>query len=112
MKTICANPDCHRSLASFSEGRLFQFEIVAISVSANDENKQDFDELPIREKTHFWLCGPCSITMRLILKPIEGLRVIPLESTIETATDPSSDTLNLRNCVPGALRTRILWAAS
>jgi hypothetical protein len=99
MMRICVNPNCRRPLSSFSEGRLFQFEIVAISVSANDESKRDFDELPRREKTHFWLCGRCSTTMRLALEPLEGLRIIPLEPTIEraigaTAMEPLRELLN------------------
>jgi hypothetical protein len=81
MMSRCANPNCHRPLDS-SEGRLFQFEIVSISVSIDDDDKQDFDEIPNRQTTHFWLCGPCSAAITLALAPEEGLQLIPLEHAI------------------------------
>jgi hypothetical protein len=81
MMSRCANPNCCRPLVS-SEGRLFQFEIVAISVSVDDDDKKDFDEIPNRQTTHFWLCGLCSAAMTLALEPVEGLQLIPLEHTI------------------------------
>src|SRR5437868_5508366 len=46
MLSQCANPTCCRPLTSLSEGRLFQFEIVSISISASDESREDFDESP------------------------------------------------------------------
>lgn len=61
---------------------MFQFEIVSISVSVDDDKKTDFDEIPNRQTVHFWLCGPCSASMRLALEPSEGLQLIPLEHTI------------------------------
>jgi hypothetical protein len=79
MVSRCVNRNCHQPLTSLSEGRLFQFEIVSISVSVDDSNKKDFDETPSRETMHFWLCGPCSSSMTLALEPLEGLRLIPLE---------------------------------
>ncbi len=74
----CANPNCERVLSSFSEGRLFQFEITSISISAVDENSAQFDETPHRETAQFWLCAQCASTMTLALEPLGGLRVLPL----------------------------------
>src|SRR5437899_8267875 len=77
MLSQCANPTCARPLTSLSEGRLFQFEIVSISVSATDDTNEDFDETPRRETAHFWLCPQCAATMALTLEPwwrhIEGI---------------------------------------
>lgn len=79
MLSQCANPACAHPLTTLAEGRLFQFEIVSISVSATDENKQDFDETPSRETALFWLCTECAATMTLTLEPLAGLRLLPLE---------------------------------
>ncbi len=95
MTSICVNPNCRRPLAAFSEGRLFQFEIISISVSADDENKRDFDELPYRDKAHFWLCGRCSGQMRLTLEPWKGLQLIPLEQVMGQRIDPMAEPLTL-----------------
>src|SRR6202040_2277723 len=45
----CVNRNCNRPMAHFSEGRLFHFEILSISVTADDDKKRDFDEVPHRE---------------------------------------------------------------
>lgn len=75
----CANSKCHLPRKSFSEGRLFQFEIVAISVAASDESSEPFDEKPERNIAHFWLCQNCASKMSLELDPQQGLRLIPLK---------------------------------
>lgn len=82
MLSQCANPSCARPLTSLSEGRLFQFEIVSISVSASDEASEDFDETPRRETADFWLCPQCASTMALTLEPASGLRLVPLETGV------------------------------
>jgi len=66
-------------LYAFSEGRLFQFEVVSISLAASDEGSAPFDEKPQRETVHFWLCGRCASTMSLVLEPAKGLRLVSLE---------------------------------
>ncbi len=80
MISQCSNPSCGRPLSSLAEGRLFQFEITSISISAVDENSEQFDETPQRETAHFWLCAQCAATMTLWLEPLGGLRVLPLEA--------------------------------
>lgn len=78
MLAHCVNPDCRVALRSFSEGRLFQFEVVSISVAATDDRRLPFDEKPKRQTSHFWLCGSCSTQLVVTLEPLEGLKLIPL----------------------------------
>lgn len=80
MLSRCANADCAVPAHSFTEGRLFQFEVVSISVAANDETNQPFDEKPERETVHLWLCGHCSASMTLVLDPAKGLQLVSLGS--------------------------------
>jgi hypothetical protein len=89
----CVNRDCQRPLDSFSDGRLFHFDIVSISVPAVDEDRSEFDEIPKRKTVQFWLCGPCSETMTLALEPLDGLHLVPLQTSVSKpslcATVPS-----------------------
>jgi len=78
MLAHCVNPNCFAPLHSYSEGRLFQFEVVSISIAASDDTSQPFDEKPERQTAHFWLCGRCADTMTLALEPLRGLKVVPL----------------------------------
>jgi hypothetical protein len=78
MIAYCVNPNCGAQLHSFVEGRLFQFEVVSISVSATDEASAPFDEEPKSQSAQFWLCGRCAASMSLILEPMNGLRIVPL----------------------------------
>ena len=78
MLAYCANPSCGAPLHAFAEGRLFQFEIVSISVSASDDAAEPFDEKPERKTAQFWLCGSCASSMTLLLEPQKGLRLVPL----------------------------------
>jgi hypothetical protein len=79
MLAYCVNPNCYAPLHSFSEGRLFQFEIVSISVAASDDTTAPFDEKPERQAAQFWLCGQCASNMTLLLEPVKGLRLVPLD---------------------------------
>ncbi len=76
MHTRCANPECQAFRHSFCEGRLFQFEIVSISVAASDDSSQPFDEKPERKTAHFWLCETCASKMSLELDPVNGLQFV------------------------------------
>lgn len=79
MLAYCANEGCNRPLHSFSEGRLFQFEVVSISVAASDEKCAPFDEHPERKTLHLWLCGRCASSMTLVLEPARGVKVASIE---------------------------------
>jgi hypothetical protein len=92
MLSQCANANCGKRLTSLSEGRVFQFEIVSISVSATDDEPasgQAFEEKPQRETAYFWLCGECAAGMTLTLEPRQGLQLVPIDS----ATRPPKEQL-------------------
>lgn len=89
MLAYCVNEGCNRPLHSFSEGRLFQFEVVSISVAASDENSAPFDERPERQTLHLWLCGRCASTMTLVLEPTRGVKVVSLEEQTAKAGELS-----------------------
>ena len=90
MLSQCANSSCGRPLTSLSEGRLYQFEIVSISISATDDDPEKLDETPHRETAHFWLCGACAKTMTLALEPLSGLRLLPIQPNAPQTCAPSS----------------------
>src|SRR5437764_5609155 len=81
MLAHCVNPNCYALLHSFCEGRLFQFEVVSISVAASDDTTEPFDEKPERQTAQFWLCGRCAASMTLNLDPMRGLKLIPLSES-------------------------------
>jgi hypothetical protein len=80
MVTKCANPSCTTTLLSFSEGRFFSFEIVSISIAANDDNSSSFDEKPRTQSLQYWLCGSCASQFSLVLSPARGLKLVPAGS--------------------------------
>ena len=100
MLARCVNESCNRPLHSFSEGRLFQFEVVSISLAASDENSAPFDEKPQRETVHFWLCGRCAKTYTLVLEPARGLKLISVDDARSSATDNPlpPDVLHAKRC--------------
>jgi len=79
MLAHCVNPNCGVPLHSFAEGRLFQFEVVSISISASDESSEPFDERPSTQTAQFWLCQRCATNFRLVLDPASGLKIQPIE---------------------------------
>ena len=87
MLARCTNENCKRPLHSFAEGRLFQFEVISISLAASDEKSAPFDEKPQRETLHFWLCGRCASKMTLVLEPARGLRLMSLDERNPNAAE-------------------------
>ncbi|HXW91449.1 MAG TPA: hypothetical protein VEK33_12950 [Terriglobales bacterium] len=75
----CVNPNCGSALHSYAEGRLFQFEVVSISISASDESGGPFDEKPSTQTAQFWLCLDCAASFRLVLDPASGLKILPIQ---------------------------------
>ncbi len=97
----CINENCNLPLHSLSEGRLFQFEVISISLAAKDEGSAPFDEKPQRETVHFWLCGSCAASWTLVLEPARGLKLVPVREGDSAASGFSSiprDTWNARGC--------------
>jgi len=82
MLSCCANQSCGQPLTFLAEGRLFQFQIVSISVTIDDSEEMGYDEVPNREVANFWLCGSCAATMQLVLTPYEGLRLVFLDDSM------------------------------
>ena len=91
MQARCINDSCKQPLHSFSEGRLFQFEVVSISLAASDDTSAPFDEKPQRETVHFWLCGRCASHYTLVLEPARGVKLLSLETQNCQATDRAVD---------------------
>jgi hypothetical protein len=87
MLAHCVNPDCGAPLHSFSEGRLYRFEIVSISIAASDSALTPFDERPERQVVQYWLCGRCAGNLNLQLEPLQGLRVVPLGAGEESSPE-------------------------
>lgn len=101
MLARCVNEHCNSPLYSFSEGRLYQFEVVSISLAASDEVSAPFDEKPQRETVHFWLCGRCASSMSLVLEPARGLKLVSLEEQNSQAASESvvpPDMLQAKRC--------------
>ena len=89
MLARCINESCKRPLYFFSEGRLFQFEVVSISLAASDTGSAPFDEKPQRETVRFWLCGGCASTMSLVLEPARGLKLVSIHEQSMDAPEHS-----------------------
>ncbi len=101
MLARCVNEHCNRPLHSFSEGRLFQFEVVSISLAASDENSAPFDEKPQRETVHFWLCGRCASSYTLVLEPAKGLKLLSVEEASSAAAEHTvvaPDLVQVKRC--------------
>jgi hypothetical protein len=55
MLSKCLNPACSTPFRYFRDGKIFNLETV--SGSRNE-----------RRREYFWLCGPCSATMKVALR--------------------------------------------
>jgi hypothetical protein len=73
MLSKCLNPACSTPFRYFRDGRIFNLET---SVSSNSDGTA-------RRREFFWLCGPCSTTMKVTLRdgaPIVEQRFLQLIS--------------------------------
>jgi len=66
MISKCANPACSIPFHYMRDGRLFRMEYDAEQQAPTPEFGQT-DKRPLRKVEHFWLCGPCSTSMTLIM---------------------------------------------
>jgi hypothetical protein len=81
MLSQCANPSCCTPLRYLRDGRLFQFEVKAASVSNPSEEKPaPARKCKARRIWHYWLCGSCAPNVTLAFDRIKGLEVVPLQS--------------------------------
>lgn len=58
MLNQCANPTCAKPLMYLRDGRIFVFDVPS-GTAANGAKRS-------RRLEHFWLCGKCARTMRLV----------------------------------------------
>lgn len=64
MLSKCLNPACSTPFRYFRNGKIFNLEMPSSSGSQGNDRRREF----------FWLCGPCSITMRVTLR--NGIPVV------------------------------------
>ena len=79
MVSNCANPKCGVPLHYLRDGRLFQFEVRALSEVKSDSAEAAPKRRPLRHVWHYWLCGACSSTMTLQFDQLRGLKIMPLQ---------------------------------
>jgi hypothetical protein len=84
MTAQCFNPACGEPFRYFRSGKIF-----AISSSCRKEVSGDTE--------YFWLCGNCSVAMRvgvnasgeIMLETIEPLKIVATEARIPKSTPPA-----------------------
>ena len=87
MTATCSNPNCGVPLRSFTEGRLFHFEIASVSISAVTDSSELFQQEPETQVAQYWLCSKCADRMTLSIEPLNGLQFIPLLDLSEMEED-------------------------
>ncbi|MFI5109524.1 MAG: hypothetical protein ACHP78_11845 [Terriglobales bacterium] len=61
----CANPVCSAPFHYLREGKVFRMEF---DPAGNPLGRQlAGSPRPVRKIEHFWLCGPCSATLTLVM---------------------------------------------
>jgi hypothetical protein len=76
MVSKCANPDCSTPFHYLREGKVFRIEMEEISADALKPFVVGAKKAA-RKVEHFWLCGPCSRTMKLIWDKDHQMTVVP-----------------------------------
>ena len=66
MISKCANPACSVPFHYLRDGKLFRMEYDTAQQAPGPEFGAA-DTRPVRKVEHFWLCGPCSLAMTLIM---------------------------------------------
>ncbi|MBZ5616759.1 MAG: hypothetical protein LAO23_22375 [Acidobacteriia bacterium] len=59
MLSHCLNPSCTAQFRFLHEGRIFKIE--RTTASLDDSNPQRLVE-------HYWLCGPCSLALKVVVE--------------------------------------------
>jgi len=77
----CANPVCSAPFHYLREGKVFRMEFDS---ACNPLGPQlAGSPKPVRKIEHFWLCGPCSTTLTLVMN--QGrVETISIESAVLT----------------------------
>ncbi len=69
MVNNCANPLCDKPLHYLRDGRIFVFEVPGDGLGADGKRARHLE--------HYWLCGDCSLSLRLERHTTEGVKVLP-----------------------------------
>ena len=87
MVSKCANPTCSTPFHYLREGKIFRVEVEVTPPLTADETVQlsNGSKVPFliasrkaaRKTEHYWLCGPCSRTMSLLIDKDNGITVMP-----------------------------------
>jgi hypothetical protein len=87
MVSKCANPTCSTPFHYLREGKIFRVEVEVTpplraneTVELSNGSKVPFliaSRKPARKLEHYWLCGPCSRTMSLLIDKDNGVTVMP-----------------------------------
>jgi hypothetical protein len=80
MISKCSNPQCGVPLRYLRHGRIFRFDLPAVAFEAVGASRQT---RMVRKVSHFWLCGHCCETMTLVLDPVLGIVVRPVDTHAE-----------------------------
>jgi len=76
----CANPVCSTAFHYLREGKIFRMEC---DPSGSPLKPKLAGSKPVRKIEHFWLCGPCSATLTLVMN--EGkVETVAIEPAVLT----------------------------
>ena len=70
----CANPDCSTPFLYLREGKVFRMEF---------DSPLKPGSQPARKIEHFWLCGPCSTTLTLVVNQAK-VETVSIEPEVPT----------------------------
>ena len=76
----CANPVCSAPFHYLREGKVFRMEFDSCGSPLGPKLA---GSKPVRKIEHFWLCGPCSTTLTLVMKQGK-VEAVPIEPAVIT----------------------------
>jgi hypothetical protein len=85
MVSKCANPNCSTPFHYFREGKIFQVEVDGSGGARPTGPQLVTTSRKAPRLEHFWLCGPCSSTMTLVLDRSKGVTTAPREHSFRAA---------------------------
>lgn len=84
MLSKCANPACSTPLIYLREGKIFMME-------HNSQPHVRADPVLVKQGNrveHFWLCGPCSLTLTIAYDRERGVKVVPKAKPPKAVSKP------------------------
>jgi len=81
----CANPVCSAPFHYLREGKVFRMEF---DPNGSLPKPKLAGSNPVRKIEHFWLCGPCSTTLTLVMNQgkVETVSIEPAVMTRAAAS--------------------------